>query len=525
MTASWMAADAEVRHGRLWGWNGADRDRRALTFVDSRSFTVGELWNAVDVRQRELAAAGLRKGDRLCLMQGNGPDFVLDVLAAFRLGIVVAPLNTGLRGESLSATLQDLSPQVLRMDAEFEPAVRHVLPGLDGVVPWLVGGEPEGRLEPAAGASDWDGFDLSDIAVILLTSGTTGLPKGVLWPHQMALTVAEHTTWVMGYDARDTIYTCLPLFHINGLFCALYAGLLAGAEVVIARRFSASRYWAEVAEVGATVTNMMGSIPAVLWRREPDAVETAHRLRLGMVLPLPAAQADFEKRFGFPITETYGSTDSGLPLGIPFGAVRPAGSCGIPSPGWEAAVFDEHDRKLPDGVEGELVLRPGRPFIGQAGYWRRPQTTIESTRNLWFHTGDVVLRDEGGWYYYRGRGKDMIRVSGENVAPIQVEAALLRHPGVEEVAVFGLPAELGEESVAAAVVLRSGVEVDPLDLRQFVEPDLPYFAVPRFIAFVPELPKTETAKVIKSALQERGVTPGHWDGGQPRRAPLEDGSA
>ncbi|KRE40811.1 hypothetical protein ASG74_15125 [Knoellia sp. Soil729] len=184
-------------------------------------------------------------------------------------------------------------------------------------------------------------------------------------------------------------------------------------------------------------------------------------------------------------------------------------------------MFDEYDRPVPADVEGELVLRPERPFIGQAGYWRSPEATVQASRNLWFHTGDVVTRDQDGWYYYRGRQKDMIRVSGENVAPILVETALLRHPAVEEAAAYGLPGDLGEEVVAVAVVLRDGSAPTMAELRRFVEPDLPYFAVPRYMMALSQLPKTQTSKVVKAELKARGIIAGHWDGGQPIRAQPE----
>ena len=207
-----------------------------------------------------------------------------------------------------------------------------------------------------------------------------------------------------------------------------------------------------------------------------------------MVLPLPAERKEFESRFGFATTEVYGSTDAGLPLGIPLDNIGPVHAA-FRRPAGGRSVFDEYDRPVPPGVEGELVLRPERPFIGQAGYWRRPESTVQASRNLWFHTGDVVIRDEDGWYYYRGRQKDMIRVSGENVAPILVETALLRHPAVGEAAAYGLPGDLGEEVVAVAVVLRQGLAPTMAELRRFVEPDLPYFAVPRYLVALTQLPK------------------------------------
>lgn len=517
MSDSWISKDADVRHGRLMGTRGGDADRRVLTIVGERSFTARELWAAVEERERMHEEVGLRRGDRLCLMLDNGSEFVLDLLAAFRSGVVVAPLNTALRGQSLSSVVRDLSPCVMRTSAAHLEAARSAVEEIDGVSLWPVAGELEpGFVRLPDDPAPSGPMGEHELAVILLTSGTTGLPKGVMWPYGMALAVAEHTTWVMGYDDQDTIYTCLPLFHINALFCALYAGLVVGAHVVISPRFSISSYWREIVDHGATTTNMMGAIPALLWRKDACAEERAHRLRLGMVLPLPVERTEFEARFGFPITEVYGSTDAGIPLGIPFGTSRP-GACGVPTPGWEADVVDALDHTVPTGVEGELVTRPRRPHIGSLGYWRQPQATVDATQNLWFHTGDVVVRDAEGWFSYRGRGKEMLRVSGENIAPIQVEATLLRHAAVDEVCVYGLPSELGEDSVVAAVVPRPGTLLDLDELRALAESHLPYFAVPRYFWVVEALPKTATSKVLKSELVGQGLTAGHWDGGQPRR--------
>lgn len=492
-----------------------DPDRPAVRFLGGPSLTYGELWAAVGQREEEFRSGGIGRGDRLAILQESSIDVVLDLLAAFRLGAVIVPINTALRGSSLVGVVREVSPCVLRVDSNLLDEARSATAQIDGADIWPVGGPPPktaGEDRAAAPA-----LDESNPAAILLTSGTTGLPKGVVWPHAMVLAFAEHTTWVMGYRQDDVIYTCLPLFHINGLFCAVYAALLTGAEVVIAPRFSAESYWQDIADSGATVTNMMGSIPAILWRRDPSPLERRHALRLGMVLPLPADRVEFEERFGFPTTEVYGSTDAGMPLGIPFGTSRP-GSCGRPTPGWECRVVDEHDRPVDDGAEGELVVRPQRPHIGFAGYWRHPEVTVAATRNLWFHTGDLVTRDAQGWFTYLGRAKEMIRVSGENVAPAQVEAVLLQHPAVAEAAAYAVPSDLGEDAVAVAVVLRPGATVEPAQLRSLAERDLPYFAVPRYILVTDGLPKTATFKVVKSELESRGVTPRHWDGGRPRRA-------
>lgn len=505
---------ARVLHRLPWRREDLADDRRAVTFIDGPSYTRGELRTAVEERERILREGGIRAGGRVCLLLDNGRDFVLDLLALSAIGAVTVPLNTALRGRAFVQTLEIMGPCLVRVERAYQELVESCADELaETAAFWFVdepgsGTEAEAITEPRP----------EDLALIMLTSGTTSLPKGVMWSHQMAITFAEQTTWVMGYDQNDVIFTCLPLFHINALLCALYPALLTGAEVVIAPRFSASQFWTQIVDSHATTVNMMGAIPAVMWSRATEPIERSHSIRLGMVLPLPADRVEFESRFGFQTTETYGSTDTGLPLGIPFGQRRP-GSCGLPTPGWQVALVDEYDEPVTSGELGELVTRPTAPYIGQLGYWRQPELTLEAMRNQWFHTGDLLTQDAEGWFTYHGRRKDMVRVSGENVSTLAVEATLLEHPAVLEAAVFGVPSELGEDAIAVAIVLREGHTVEPVELRAFAAGNLPYFAVPRFIGFLAELPKTSTQKVMKATLQDTGVASVYWDGGRPRRTP------
>lgn len=509
-------------HEILWRSADADPDAPAVSFLAGPSYTRATLRNAVSQMGSGLQSAGVLPGDRVAVLLGNRPEFLTVFIALSLIGAVSIPVNTALRGESLASTLRQLAPRGLVTDGDGACHLEAVLAG--GVPPssvWSVDADdpPAGTLSLQPGAADSVRPAMvadRDLATILLTSGTTGVSKGVMWSHTTALTFADNTRWVMGYTSDDVIYTCLPLFHINALFTAVYAGILTGAEVVVAPRFSVSGFWRDVVECGATTTNMMGAMGALLWRQATAPAEREHRLRLAMVLPLPADRAQFEHRFAVPTTEVYGSTDTGMPLGIPFGASRP-GACGVATPDWECQLVDDDDRPVPRGTPGELVTRPANPFVGQLGYWGRSEETLASQRNLWFHTGDLLRQDDEDWYYFMDRKSDSLRVSGENVSSVEVEQALLSHPGVAEAAVYGIPSELGEDSVVAAVVPREGADLDPAALREHVVPHLPYFAVPRHIDVRESLPRTATEKVRKSLLREQGLRPGTWDGGPPRR--------
>ena len=179
--------------------------------------------------------------------------------------------------------------------------------------------------------------------------------------------------------------------------------------------------------------------------------------------------------------------------------------------GFDARVVDEHDQPVPDGVAGELILRADDPFSFATGYFGMAEETVKAWRNLWFHTGDRVVRETDGYYRFVDRLKDAIRRRGENISSYEVEQVLLSHPAIETAAVFAVRSALAEDEVMAALVLRSGATLEPLDLIHYCEPRLPYFAVPRYLDFVRELPKTENGKIQKYKLRESGITPEAWD--------------
>ena len=180
-------------------------------------------------------------------------------------------------------------------------------------------------------------------------------------------------------------------------------------------------------------------------------------------------------------------------------------------PGFAARVVDSHDNEVPDGQAGELVLRADEPFAFATGYFGMADKTVEAWRNLWFHTGDRVVRESDGYYRFIDRIKDAIRRRGENISSYEVEQVIVSHPQVENAAVFPVRSELAEDEVMAAVVLRPGTQLAPAALLDFCQPRMPYFAVPRFLEFVDALPATESGKVTKYKLRERGVTAAAWD--------------
>ena len=210
------------------------------------------------------------------------------------------------------------------------------------------------------------------------------------------------------------------------------------------------------------------------------------------------------------LLDGYGSTESNFVIGADISEQRP-GTMGKVRPGFDARVVDDDDNEVPAGTPGELMLRASEPYAFATGYFGMPEKTVEAWRNLWFHTGDRVVRDADGYFTFMDRLKDAIRRRGENISSYEVEQVLLSHPAVGVAAVFPVKSEMAEDEVMTTIVLREGATLGEIELMQFCEPRLSYFAVPRYVEFLPQLPATENGKIQKFKLRERGVTPGTWD--------------
>jgi crotonobetaine/carnitine-CoA ligase len=465
-----------------------------------------------------LQAAGIRRGDRLALMCENRIELLDLILGALWMGAVAVPLNTALRGEQLAHQLRNSGARVLAMDSVLVEVLEHVggvtaleqvwaLDGVPGAVPAgirVLEPPPPADAVPAAPVGP------GDTAAILYTSGTTGPSKGVQCPHAQFYWWGVLVGEMLEIGEDDVLFTVLPLFHTNALNAFVQA-VVAGATYELGPRFSASRFWQQAAAAGATVTYLLGAMVSILDARPEAPEDTAHSIRTALAPATPVAVFErFRARFGVQLVEGYGSTETNCPIGESWREQR-AGVMGRVRAGFHARVVDEHDAEVPAGEAGELVLRADPPFAFATGYVGMPEKTVEAWRNLWFHTGDRVVRDEDGRFRFVDRLKDAIRRRGENISSFEVEQALRDHPAVAAVAVFPVGSELGEDEVAAAVVLREGHEPDPVALIRHCEPRLAYFAIPRYLRFTAALPLTENGKVRKAVLRDAGVTEDMWD--------------
>jgi crotonobetaine/carnitine-CoA ligase len=474
-----------------------------------------------------LAARGIRAGDRVAALCGNRIELLELFLGCAWLGAVVVPLNTALRGASLRDPLHRARANALLVErtmcdealavagplplwvldadaAAPDPASAGLIEaGLIEAAPIEAAPIEAAPIEPAPVAP-------GDTVAILFTSGTTGPSRGVCCPHGQLVQWGRTVGRALELTPDDVLHTNLPLFHTNALNAFLQA-VVAGASFSLGTRFSASRFFTDAADAGATVTYLLGAMVNMVMSGPPSPADRAHRVTKALAPASPENLCvPFAERFGVRLVDGFGTTETNLVLGTGVGQARP-GSLGQVVDGFTARVVDERGRDAPDGQPGELLVRTALPYGFASGYWDDPEHTAERFRDGWFHTGDRVVRDGDGWFRFVDRIKDVIRRRGENISSYEVEQVLLRHPGVSEAAVFAVPSELAEDEVMAVLVPTPDNHLDLAEVAAHCTRELPYFAVPRYLELADALPKTPTGKVRKHHLRLTGVTPQTWD--------------
>ncbi len=498
-------------------------ERRVFLRCEGREVTVGELHAASHRVAAALRAWGIRPGERAAIMMANCPEFVDVWFGIARSAAIEVAVHSAYRGPLLEHILAESGARILFCDAEFLPRLDGLaLPALErGVVRGEPGtSAPAGivltRLEEAMAerpAGDLPAIGGTDASCILYTSGTTGPSKGVVLTHSANLALARANIELMEYTQDDVLYTAFPLFHINAKFTSVTAAMMTGATLVLDERFSASRFWDTMRDERVTSFNYMGSMLTILVKQPPSDRDRDHDVSrcYGGACP-PALWAPFEERFGVRLHEHYGMTEIGIATQNTRTVRRP-GSIGRATPTFEVRVADEDDNETPVGDVGEIQVRPRLPGIILREYWSRPDATIATMRNLWFHTGDRARMDGDGFFYYVDRLTDSIRRRGENISSFEVESVVNAFGPVVESAAYGVPSELGEDDVMVAVVVEEAAGFDLDALVAHCEDGLAYFATPRYIRVVDALPKTASQRVQKFVLREQGVTADSVDRG------------
>ncbi|MEN8160288.1 MAG: AMP-binding protein [Myxococcota bacterium] len=495
-----------------WLVEHAERRGEALAVRDAeRSLDYAALEARVARAAGVLAAAGVRRGERVALLLGNRSAALEAVFAAARLGAIAVPLNTRLAPPEVTELLDDCRPVLLLAETSLEPLAAKACAAARRASParLLVGGAPdawEAALAAASRVPDVAAVSPEDPMILMYTSGTTGMPKGALLPHRKALYNCKNAGHFFGLTAEDRVLTVVPLFHSFGLSILAIPTLWAGGAVVLQPRFEADAVWRTVAAERITffggVPTMFAALLEAFDRERPDVSSVRFLFTAGAAIPVELIHAFAER--GISLKQGFGQTETSILCCLDAAdAVRKAGSVGRPvlhaelrivrSLGGPVAEWED----CAPGERGEIVVRGP---ITMTGYWERPEATAETLRDGWLVTGDLGSFDDEGFVTLVGRSKEMFISGGENVYPRQVEAAYEQHPAVREVAVVGVAYPRWGEVGRAYLVLEPGAALDPEALTRFGRERLATFKVPRTFVAVPALPRTASGKIQKHRL-------------------------
>ncbi|MGW1420035.1 AMP-binding protein [Bradyrhizobium manausense] len=511
--------------GQILRRKAADNpDKTFVVFKDSR-WTYAEFDRWVDRISRGLVKLGATRGSKVAVMLPNCAEFVGVWFACARIGAIEVPVNTNLRGPLLKHVVGHSDSEILVASVEHLGEIGKVVGDLPALASIVLCGEEKVNLPGAPSLRQMLFTEIEDEdsspfqhdvepwepLAIVFTSGTTGPSKGAVLSHEYFWWFGERSCELRKMTDSEVLYTCLPLFHANAQVLTTMPALLRGQTAVLDAQFTASGFWDRIRSFGATQFNYIGGMIPILMKQpeRPEDAENPIRIALGAAAPGNQWEA-FETRFGLRLVECYGQTENCVATVNPLEVTR-IGSIGKAEWGYEMRVIDDHGHEVPDGTIGEFVVRPQWPGIMMLGYYKMPEATLEALRNLWFHTGDYGSRDKDGYFYFMDRKKDAIRRRGENISAYEVEVVVNSHAAVIESAVFAVPSDVGEDDVMVTVVLKDGMTPTAAELLQYCEENLAYFALPRYVEFAEELPKTPTYKVEKYKLRQRGVTPATWD--------------
>ncbi|MCO0637151.1 AMP-binding protein [Lutimaribacter sp. EGI FJ00014] len=463
----------------------------------------------VDTIAASLLAAGYGAGHRVMVLLENRPAFFIWFLALNKIGASIVPVNPDLRSTELNYMIGHAEPALAvstpnrvdeLSDAAQAAGVNMPVVTLDDVPP-----------APRDGAHLAQGNGLKAEAAMLYTSGTTGQPKGCVLPNEYFLMAGRWYAEAGGLCALsadgERMITPLPIFHMNAMAYSLMSMIAVGGCLTVLDRFHPRTWWQSVRDSGATCLHYLGVMPSMLMGLPESAQDKNHTVKFGFGAGVdPKLHVSFEERFGFPLVEAWAMTETGAGAVICANDLprRVGESClGKPGPELEVRIVDDAGQDTA-GAPGELLVRhagndPKRGFFAE--YYKNPEATAEAWAGGWFHTGDIVRQDTDGAMFFVDRKKNVIRRSGENIAAVEVESVLMRHPAIRHAAVAAVPDPVRGDEVFACLVVDAPTAALADEITRWCLTQLAYYKAPGYIAFVEELPLTATQKIQRGQLK------------------------
>lgn len=485
-------------------------NRNAITF-DNKYITYRELYSQVECVASNLVQDGVRKGDKVALILGNCPEFVIAYYGILLAGGVVVPVNPIFTKNEISYILSNSEAKAVIANSSMEEIIESLKVELKQIEKqYYVGSNKaefiwEQLIEGNSNDCEYPLIVEEDLAVILYTSGTTGRPKGAMLSHKNMASNAESIGKLVEFKEDDRILAVLPMFHVFCLAICINTPIMSGANIVIIQKFNPIEVMNTIFNEKVTLFAGVPTMYNFLLQLKEYTAENFASIRAcfsgGASLPVELLQR-FEEKYKTTILEGFGLSETAPVTAFnPLKGIRKVGSVGVDIPGVINRIVDKYGNEVPRGEIGELIVKGPNVMIGYLGM---PDATSNAIKNDWFYTGDLAEMDNDGYIFIVDRIKDMIIVNGYNVYPREVEEVIYQHPAVVEVAVIGITdKDYGE--IVKAFVVSNDESISMDDILNFCQDKLAKYKLPKQVEFKKELPKNSTGKILKRALKVEQV--------------------
>ncbi|MEX0663366.1 MAG: AMP-binding protein [Acidimicrobiia bacterium] len=529
--AVWIPSEQRSLPGLLQARLDSDPDSEYLD-VTGTKFSAADVADQAGRFAGALAQLGVQRGDRVATLMENAPEGMLSWWGSVLNGVICAPINSAYKGDYLRHQLVDSGSRVVVVQGDLASRVAAIAHEIDCLEHVVVVGEPD---EAITGPKmhDWTqllsidaiapNLDVgpADLATFIYTGGTTGPSKGCMLSHNYSAGLADQISLCWRRTPDDVVWSALPLFHFNAISVCMVGALSTGGRAAVSGKFSVSGFWSDMNRVGATIVSLLGSMAYLLANDEDraempgsGAPEANTTLRLIGAAPMPMEiDQQLRKRFDVDVfSGAYGLTEASLVSWSPVGVENRANAAGVINDEYfDVRIFDDDDNELPRNTDGEIVCRPKRPHVMFEGYWGNDAATVKTNRNYWYHTGDIGRIDGDDYLYFVDRKADYLRRRGENISSFEVEKIVMRHEAIVDVVVHAVPSEMTEDDLKLTATRTPGSSLTEEALFLWCIGELPYFALPRYVEFREELPRSPVGRVLKRVLRDEGITSSTWD--------------